>query len=266
MKCEQAEEFLPAHALDALEGEDAAELEEHLEGCPACRLALEGHRRVVLHLPETVPQVDPPADLKGRLMARIDSLEAAAKAGTTKPWGVRDIARRWFGLPEPGRVQVFIGSLAVVSLFLIGWTIFQTLEVNNLRDDNVQLASEIRAQWDTLAFATNEGVETVRLVGTEVAPMTKGSVLVNPKENKAILMVTGLTPPSKGMVYQLWLWKHDTSPSSLGTFGNVRNGYVMWRFQSPISLVTNRVWGVTMEPSGGSEKPTGELVMGGEGK
>ncbi len=264
MNCEAVEEFLPAHALGALEGEDAAAVEKHLKGCPTCRLALDGHRLVVLNLPETVPQIDPPADLKGRLMARIDALSASAVAA--KPLEAPGVARRWFGFPGQRRVQVLIASLSTVSLFLVGWAVFQTLEVNDLRDDNVEMASEIRKQWDTLAFATADGVQTVQLVGTEVAPMTKGSLLMDLEENKAILMVTGLTPPPKGMTYQLWLWKHETTPASLGTFGNVRNGYVMWRFQSPISLVANRFWGVTMEPRGGSEQPTGELVLAGEGE
>ncbi|MEE9284396.1 MAG: anti-sigma factor [Dehalococcoidia bacterium] len=261
MRCEEAEKLLAAYALDAL-GDDAEALEEHLEGCPTCRLALEQHQQIVLHLPQTVNQVDPPADLKGRLMARIDALEGRSRAEQAKPARTHRSRRRWFGIPAPRKVQVMIGSLAGVSLFLVGWTVFQTMQVNDLRDANVELASDIRKQWDTLAFATAPGVETVPLTGTEMSPATKGNLLVNAQENKAILMVTGLTPPDKDMVYQLWLWKHDNTRTSLGTFRTVRRGYVMWPFQSPISLVAYRYWGVTMEPRGGSERPTGDLILG----
>jgi hypothetical protein len=43
----EIEELLGAYALDAVEPEEAAAIEEHLDTCPRCRAELAGHREVV---------------------------------------------------------------------------------------------------------------------------------------------------------------------------------------------------------------------------
>ena len=80
MSHEDAVEFLGAYALDAVDGEEFAELEEHLESCPRCRAELDALREVAAamgnsveplpealwsdiasRLPERQPDEEPPA-------------------------------------------------------------------------------------------------------------------------------------------------------------------------------------------------------------
>ncbi|MSQ25533.1 MAG: hypothetical protein EXR49_04565 [Dehalococcoidia bacterium] len=58
--CEQAEHLLASYALGALDGESRADLEQHLPGCPACRLLLEQDQQIVQQLPRAVNLIDPP--------------------------------------------------------------------------------------------------------------------------------------------------------------------------------------------------------------
>lgn len=91
---EEARERIALYAVGALEPGEAAGLEAHLEACRACRDELEALRSVVDEIACSVPPLDPPADLKERLLQR---LRGAARV---QPW------RRWS--PEPGRPPLVI--------------------------------------------------------------------------------------------------------------------------------------------------------------
>jgi anti-sigma-K factor RskA len=62
---------LPAYALGALPAAEAAEIERHLDRCEVCRRELRWLRPAVELIPESIPQVDPPAALRERLMAEV---------------------------------------------------------------------------------------------------------------------------------------------------------------------------------------------------
>ena len=70
----EAEQLLPAAALDILEGEELVRLQAHLQGCSECPGLLESYREVVAGLAATVPeQPFHPARserLRARLLAR----------------------------------------------------------------------------------------------------------------------------------------------------------------------------------------------------
>ena len=71
-------EDVAPYALGALSDADARRFEQHLVECELCRADLQSLRPVVETLPETPEQVDPPADLRRRIMAVVEE-EAAAR-------------------------------------------------------------------------------------------------------------------------------------------------------------------------------------------
>lgn len=89
---EQRRDELAAYLLEALEPGEAAELERYLGGCPECRDELERLRPVVQALPESVERVEPPAQLRARVMSEVRADEAGARAASsdrrrrTSPW------------------------------------------------------------------------------------------------------------------------------------------------------------------------------------
>lgn len=81
---------LAAYLLGALEPGEAAELERHLAGCEECRTELEWLRPAVQLLPESVERVEPPRELRGRLMEQVRAeAESAAAPQRARGRGIR---------------------------------------------------------------------------------------------------------------------------------------------------------------------------------
>ena len=264
MECHEIQPLLAAHALGALDGEERARVEEHLSTCLTCQAVLEPEHRVVRQLPFVANLVEPPASLKARVLAQINALEAAEKAPQAGvATGERD-TRRW---PWAGPLRPVYGlalSLAVLAFLLLGWSIHQTLRVNDLGREADQLTSTVVNQWGALTFATSPNVETVSLAGTRSSPTTWGNLLLDPENEQAMILVVGLTPPSSRQVYQLWYWGWGDSFIDLGTFRTWGEGYGMWLFRPAFSLGDQGSFVVTMEPQGGSPAPMGRMLLGGD--
>jgi anti-sigma-K factor RskA len=87
------EEDLAAYALGALDDDEVAAVEAHLDECERCRADLRWLRPAVEVLPESVVQVDPPPRLRGRLMgvvrkeARREARRAARAERRPGWWG-----------------------------------------------------------------------------------------------------------------------------------------------------------------------------------
>ncbi len=79
MTCEERRSALVAYLDQELGQTERAELEAHLAGCDACRLALESQRRLSVAL-TSLGAVDPPADFEARFWARL-AREREAPAG-----------------------------------------------------------------------------------------------------------------------------------------------------------------------------------------
>ena len=67
-----------AYLLGALEPEETAVLERHAEGCERCRREIRWLAPAVHALPETVDRVEPPAQLRTRLMGEVEAEARAA--------------------------------------------------------------------------------------------------------------------------------------------------------------------------------------------
>lgn len=79
-------EDLAAYMLGALEQDEAAELERHLEGCKRCEEEMRWLEPAVQVLPESVERVEPPSQLREALMGEVrgDVREAQSRSGGTR--------------------------------------------------------------------------------------------------------------------------------------------------------------------------------------
>jgi anti-sigma-K factor RskA len=100
-------EDLAAYMLGALERDEAAEFERHLEGCERCREERRWLEPAVQTLPEAVERQEPPRQLREALMAEVhdDVREAQARPAAAR-------SRRWLLKPAVG--------FAVVALLVAG--------------------------------------------------------------------------------------------------------------------------------------------------
>ncbi|MGN6216830.1 MAG: anti-sigma factor domain-containing protein [Solirubrobacterales bacterium] len=107
-------EDLAAYALAALEPEEAAALERHLEGCERCREELRWLAPAVRSLPEAVARQEPPPRLRESLMAevRADVYEEAEGGVSVIGWIHRSFSSRGLKLAA-GLVSLALALVAV---------------------------------------------------------------------------------------------------------------------------------------------------------
>ena len=101
-------EDLAAYMLGALEPEEAAQLERHLDGCERCREEMRWLEPAVHSLPESVGRQEPPKQLRQSLMAEV----RADARPEERPTRVR--SRRWFLKPAAGFAAVALLVAGVV--------------------------------------------------------------------------------------------------------------------------------------------------------
>jgi anti-sigma factor RsiW len=101
-------EDLAAYLLGALDRDEAAELERHLEGCERCQEEMRWLEPAVQLLPESVERTEPSAQLRQTLMAevRADVPEAEARPAPAR--------RRWLLKPAVGFAAVALLVAGVV--------------------------------------------------------------------------------------------------------------------------------------------------------
>jgi anti-sigma-K factor RskA len=152
-------EDLAAYVLGALERDEAADFERHLEGCERCREEMTWLEPAVQTLPEAVERQEPPRQLRAALMAEVrdDAREAAARPSPAR-------RRRWLLKPAMG--------FAVVALLVAGVLGY---EVGNGGSDGDGGASTIERQVGGIDVKmVQEGNSgTLQLAGVQQLPPDK---------------------------------------------------------------------------------------------
>ena len=232
-------DLLPAYAIGSLDEEEAVLVSKHLASCAACRAEMQEYQAVVDRLPLAVPQFDPPAEVKARLMDQVQaSIQAKQVRGEETPW--------WESLVNFFRRAAPLWGLAslVLILALVTSNVFLWNQVNNLRS---QAARTMRV---------------VNLSGTKIAPQATGLIVISLDGEHGTLVVDHMPGLPENQEYQLWLIK-DGVRTNGGVFSVSKDGYGSLWVKSPQPLASYSAIGITIEPKGGSPGPTGEKVLGG---
>lgn len=226
-------ESLPAYVLGSLDEEEARSVREHLPGCYLCRQELDAFQKVADQLLVAMPEAQPSADLRLRLLERIEKLNA-------KP----AVQRRGWRLP--GRLFP-AGALAGLFLILL-------LAASNLL---------LWQRLNNLEVLTGPlGMRAIALQNTSAAPSASGFVIMGADGQNGVLVVDELPPLDDTHEYQVWLLR-DSTYTGGPVFTVDESGYRGLRLTAPESLLSySAVW-ITVEPVGGSIAPNGERVLNG---
>jgi hypothetical protein len=209
-------------------------------------------------LAQVVPQQDPPADLRARVLR-----------GAVAPTRVE--VRR-----PPASYVPWLAAAASL-LLAVGLTIYTgqlrtrigVLE-SELRDARAradaterQIADAQRAvagAQNTVAVLTAPDVARIDLAGQPVAPQASARAFWS-RSRGMVFTASNLPPLPAGRTYQLWVVTAQKAPISAGLLTPDAAGNVSDTFNTPQDLPQPVAIAVTIEPAGGVPAPTGERYL-----
>ncbi len=247
-----------AMALDSLGSDESAEFTSHLASCPTCSAELTGFLETAAILGSTAAEA-PPASLRESVMSRIAQipqlppLVLGGEAQTRPPdisvdtaqpvsTGHRaDVAEyplapviplraKWYRRP-----QSLLAAAAAVVVIGGGSIVI----ANNGPTPVTEASACVAAAKDTRELTPTVG--------------TGGKVTVSPTCNAATVELPAMPDVPSGKAYQLWVI-HQNGATSAGVLQKNAQG----RYTAGTTLVHagDTGIGVTVEPAGGSTKPT----------
>lgn len=185
MAHEEIIELLGAYALDAVDADESAAIEDHLRACPRCRAEVAEHRETAAFLAHA--GADAPPALWDRISGAIDV-----------PADITPLAPRLGGrLSRRGgtwsRGAAVLASAAALIIAVLG----VQLRDQDRRID--QLAAELAASDGGFAAAAADPDTIVELTGAR-----EEQLLVVVDDGRAWLQASALPELDDGRTYQLW--------------------------------------------------------------
>jgi hypothetical protein len=243
MTHDELRRLVPIYALDALEGDEELEVRSHLEVCPICRDALEAHVQAAGTLALAVEPVQPPPDMRRRLLEAVTETEQADPAGP-RPAAARRPRRvvRW------EQVVAIFSAAAVLALGVFTYSLAQRLSTRD---------RQLARQNQVIVGLSSPLILTVPMVASGSAVKATGNIYVAADHRSAGLVATGLSDPGK-RIYQLWLIV-DNQPTPLEPFRPDPNGIALVPIQG--NLAPMQGMAVTLEQRPNLPKPHGDMVL-----
>lgn len=250
------EELLPFYALDALTEEEKQLVESYLAEHPEARPQVQELQSGASALPYSVSPVEPPRHVKDALMARITSDVQARERSSSRV--ENPPARR--GLRSEDLFRVLSLGAATVAIV---WAFVLNAQVAGLRNEisalNEQVAAQSQSIDELVQNLPQTDVITVSLKSTEEQRRALGQLIANPNDKSAVLVISGLPPLEPGRTYQVWLI--GGAPVSAGLLTVDENGQSVLIITSEEAIGSFNSVGISIEPEGGSEQPTGDIVV-----
>ncbi len=255
MSHEEASELIAAYALDAVDGEEFTELEEHLEVCPRCRAELDGLREVAAAMGNSVEPL--PEGLWSTIAAGLPERQLDAEP-PPMPQLVPE-GRSTFRAAPDGRQRRWRPSVTTTTaLAVAAAAVAVVLGISLVRADNN--VSNLQASAAKSGGTVTAALRTPghRLVDLDTSAHAELAQVVVVPSGQGYLVSSKLPPLGAGRTYQLWAVEGNR-PISLGLLGRapIQAAFTMAGSTRPSHL------SITAEPSGGSVFPTGPIVATG---
>ncbi|MEP7136572.1 MAG: anti-sigma factor [Chloroflexota bacterium] len=238
-------ENIPAYAISALDMQDVATFEAHLKTCITCQGELAEYRSVTSGLLQAIPPKAPSPELRRKLISHLPARQSPT----------RNLLMDFFS-------RFSLRQLATTALLviLVLSNLYSSLQLRALKQQQAILAEKLRSEQVVIAMLAHPGTQTLT-VNADVQKLA-GSMLVDKTQNTAVLFLWYLPVLEPSQTYQAWLIDANGKRISGGLFTAITNQeYTAITIQSPVPIENFVGVGVTIEPQGGSEKPTGPRVL-----
>ncbi len=262
---ERMEEQSSLYVLGLLSGAELSEFETQLRGNPELRRLVEQFRASTDLLAGSVSRVEPPLQLKQKILQQIDSRENASSKIVPLP---EKSSHSIVWLPW----ALAAGLAVVCGILFLDKTRNQTAAAQ-LKDELNQLhiqTGQLRARTDSLqsevaTLQNKDRLSQMRIAMLssllEESPKAVAVSVWDNEQQKGVLVVENLAPLPADKDYQLWVIDSKyPSPVDAGVFTVDQKGAVRFQF-NPKSRVNFEKIAVTLERKGGVSKPEGKMVL-----
>lgn len=232
-------ENISAYAIGALDAEDSVALESHLKTCASCQAELAEYRTVSESLLTAIPPKQPSAALRKRLQNRLPSAQKAMRP----------------------RLNWSIGRMAVGAAFtlLLALSVYSILQVRALQLQQAQLTRQVQTSQTVLALLSYPSTQNVPI---NVNESVSGTLLLDKDRNIATIVVWNMPQLQEDQTYQIWLIDPQGDRTSAGIFRpDPGQALTTTSITSTNNLSDFVGIGVTVEPAGGSDHPTGSRIF-----
>jgi anti-sigma-K factor RskA len=213
MTIPEIEELLGAYALDALEPDERAIVDQHLGECPRCRAELADHLEVAALLGNTGAPA--PAGLWTRISESLEEPPPALRlslAPVAGPAAAIDLASR-----NRRRTRLLVGAVAAAVLIILGLGA-QIVHEERRMDDMAAAISTEGLQGDMVRAMADPNNNQMTLASPSGEPMSAAAVMTG--SGTGYFMATSMPPLADDQTYQLWGVMGDGQVVSLGVLGH----------------------------------------------
>jgi anti-sigma-K factor RskA len=235
-----------AYALDAIDDIERAAFDRHVADCASCRSEVDELRETVGRLADSTWSVPPPR-LRTDVMAAIGRTRQVPPATTAGPeLHARAAVSRW---------RRYTAGAAAAGILAAGagaatWAV-QEQRVRQERDV-ATIAQRDQARTESILSAPDVVFRTAPMIGGG-----KVTVASSQLRNAGVALIGAGRAPASDQVLQLWTIRGQGAPVSAGTLdsGQASGTKVV------DGLPGTDVFAVSLEPAGGSAKPTEGAIL-----
>jgi anti-sigma-K factor RskA len=245
-----------AYVMDAVTDSDRARFEQHLVGCETCQAEVRGLRETTARL-ATAAQVRPRAELREQtilaagLMRQLPPVTREDPAGSLIRWrGARHVVARIAGTGHP---RDWVPRLAVAVAVLFAVAAVLTGSAMHGAEHRLDMATGRSHKIATVLSAPD-----VTMLTAQISQGGSATVVMSHRAGTLVFTAAGLPSLPESSSYQLWVLGPSGSRSA-GLLPAPRDGMI-----GPMVISGLRPGdqvGLTVEPAGGSPRPTSPLIL-----
>ena len=237
-----------AYVVDALDDDERATFERHLPGCVDCQREVASLREATALLADDAA-LTPPRALRDSVLSGIKTIrplppETSAQHDGDSEEAAPAIAKVLPMRPRRRRIAAMVAAAAAV-VAIIGGAVSQPWQDDNPPGQTITAADRVMNAVD------------VQKVSTSFEDGSSATVYRSRSERRAVLLTQDMHPPPSGKAYEAWLQDDTGAMIPAGLMKDPRgNNKLLLKGDAANATGV----GITVEPEGGSKKPTTEPI------